>query len=194
MVKWLLMDYRRNFQPGGTFFFTLVTAQRHRLFDDGAAVNLLQQVVREVKAESPFTIDAWVILPDHLHMIWTLPSADADFSPRWSKIKSQFTRRWLASGGREEPVSVGKRRDDRRGVWQPKFIEHTIRDEDDFIAHVEYTHYNPVKHGHASYPKDWALSSFHEYVKRGIYSMDWCCSTTQNDAARATGLSYKGLD
>ncbi len=168
------MNYRRNFQPGGTFFFSLVTLNRHWLFAQEAACNLFQGIVREIKAERPFRMDAWVILYDHLHMIWTLPPGDADFSGRWSKIKSQFTRRWLDQGGAEQPVSIGKQRDGRRGVWQPKFLEHTIRDEQDYIAHVEYIHYNPVKHGYVEYPRQWARSSFHEYVRRGIYPPHWC--------------------
>jgi len=152
----------------------VVTLNRYRLFEHEAAYRLLQHTVREVKAERPFRMDAWVVLHDHLHMIWTLPPSDADFSGRWSKIKSQFTRRWLDRGGAEQPISIGKHRDGRRGVWQPKFLEHTIRDEEDYIAHVEYIHYNPVKHGYVEYPSQWARSSFHAYVRRGIYPLDWC--------------------
>ena len=170
------MNYRRNFKPGGTFYFTLVTLHRHPLFKDPAAFELLQQVVREVKADRPFDMLAWVVLHDHLHMMWTLPPGDADFSGRWSKIKSQFTRRWLNAGGREQWVSPGKQRDDRRGIWQPKFYEHTIRDEDDYTTHLHYTHYNPVKHGYVTRPQDWPQSSFHEYLRRGVYPADWCCT------------------
>ncbi|MBI1368970.1 MAG: hypothetical protein GC162_09995 [Planctomycetes bacterium] len=97
------VDYRRNFQPGGTFFFTLVTYRRRRLFDHDAARDLLREIVGKVKAEHPFRMVAWVVLPDHLHMIWTLPPGDADFSSRWSTIKGRFTRRWLGSGGLNFP-------------------------------------------------------------------------------------------
>ena len=110
-------------------------------------------------------------------MIWTLPPTDADFSTRWARIKSQFTRQWRAAGGQDLPVSPGKRRDNRRGIWQPKFFEHTIRDEDDFTRHVDYIHYNPVKHGEAKRPRDWPLTSFHAYVERGVYTRDWGCPT-----------------
>ncbi len=178
------MDYRRNFQPGGTFFFTLVTAGRHGLFEDADALALFRDVLREVKAQRPFRIEAWVVMPDHVHMIWTLPLADSDFSGRWSKIKSQFTRQWLTRGGREMPITAGKSREGRRGVWQPKFIEHTIRDEDDLIAHVEYVHYNPVKHGYVACPKDWPNSSFTEYVRRGFYPLEWCCGSEVRPAGR----------
>jgi len=126
-------------------------------------------------------------------MIWTLPKADADYSGRWSKIKSQFTRQWLVMGGTEASPSQGKRRDDRRGVWQPKFIEHTIRDEDDFIHHVEYIHYNPVKHGYVQCPKDWPWSSFRRYVKQGVYPLDWCCGDQQS-LGHSQRIDYKGLE
>ncbi len=169
------MDYRRNFQPGGTFFFTLVTYQRRPIFNDEPSIQLLQSVIRDVKSIHPFTIQAWVILPDHLHMIWTLPFGDSDFSNRWSRIKSTFTRHWFKQGGKENHITDGKRRDRRRGVWQNRFMEHTIRDENDFETHVQYIHYNPVKHAHCNYPKDWQYSSFTEYVKRGDYPDNWCC-------------------
>jgi len=185
------VQYRRNFQPGGTYFFTLVTADRHHLFANPDAIALLQTVVREVKTERPFRSEAWVILPDHLHMIWTLPPRDADYSGRWSKIKSQFTRRWLASGGAEREVSIGKQRDRRRGVWQPKFYEHTIDSDDEFIEHVEYVHYNPIKHGYVTRPIDWLHSSFHAYVKRGVYPPTWACGP--GDASRhLQDLPYNG--
>lgn len=168
------MDYRRNFQPGGTFFFTVVTYRRQNLFSDPSAIALLQTVVGET-TDRPFTMNAWVILHDHLHMIWTLPKGDADFSHRWARVKSQFTRRWLTTSSNEVPLTPGKKRDGRRGVWQPKFFEHTIRDEDDMIAHIEYIHYNPVKHGYVDCPKDWPHSSFHEFARRDIYPQNWCC-------------------
>ncbi len=188
------MNYRRNFQPGGTFFFTLVTLNRHHLFKDDAANSLFQQVVQEIKAERQFHMVAWVVLYDHLHMIWTLPSGDADYSGRWSKIKRQFTRRWLEQGGVEQPVSRGKQRDDRRGIWQPKFYEHTIRDEEDYIDHVEYVHYNPVKHGYVKHAIDWRRSSFHEYVRRGWYPHDWCCGPGALIARQPDVLPYDPYD
>ena len=188
------MNYRRNFQPGGTFFFTVVTYRRQHLFDDPVAFELLQEVLRAVKAEHPFRMEAWVVLADHLHMIWTLLSGDSDFSGRWSEIKSQFTRRWLACGGREVEVTTAKRHEGRRGIWQPKFIEHTIRNEDDFITHVEYIHYNPVKHGYVACPKDWVRSSFAEYVRRALYPRDWCCRPGAGDIRPSASLTYRGLE
>ena len=170
------MEYRRFFQPGGTFFFTVVTYKRLPWFREDRACVLFRSVLAEVKAERSFTVDAAVVLHDHLHMIWTLPTGDADFSGRWSKIKSLFSRRWRrAMGGPEAAFTRGMERDRRRGVWQPRFFEHTIRDEEDYIAHVEYIHYNPVRHGYVCCPKDWPRSSFHRFVRRGAYPVDWCC-------------------
>jgi putative transposase len=188
------VDYRRNLQPGGTFFFTAVAYRRQPLFGEPAAFALLQDVLREVKAQRPFRMEAWVVLPDHLHMMWTLPPGDANFSQRWSKIKGLFTHRWLVAGGREAGVTRGKRRDARRGIWQPKFIEHTIRNEDDWIAHVEYIHYNPVKHGYVAHPKAWFRSSFAEYARRGLYPANWCCGPGADGSGPAASLSYDGLE
>jgi len=162
------VDYRRNFQPGGTFFFTVVAYQRQPIFKNAQAFELLQTVVDEVKAQWPFTMQAWVVLADYLHMIWTLPPSDSDFSARWSKIKSRFTRRWLARGGYEADVTPGKRRDQRRGVWQPKFFEHTIRDENDMIAQCRI---------HPSQPRQARLRGLAQAV--GPLQLSRTCPTRQ---------------
>ncbi|HWE36841.1 MAG TPA: transposase [Isosphaeraceae bacterium] len=145
-------DYRRNWVPGGTFFFTVVTAGRAPIFRDVKAVTLLGSCLRHERRERRFRIEAIVVLPDHFHTIWSLPEGDSDFATRWAAIKGRFTRQWLASGMPEQPVHPGQGREQRRGVWQPRFMEHTIRDEDDFIHHIEYIHFNPVKHGHVPCP------------------------------------------
>jgi putative transposase len=106
-------------------------------------------------------------------MIWILPKNDTEYSKRWSAIKSRFTRAWLARGGVEQSTTESYQKRGNRGVWQPRFMEHTIRDEDDLIRHVEYIHFNPVKHGLADRPGDWSWSSFSQYVKQGIYDVDW---------------------
>jgi putative transposase len=139
--------YRRWYQPGGTSFFTLVTYGRFGLFHDERARTLLGQVMREVSQEFPFKTVAIVLLPDHLHAIWSLPSGDADFSTRWKRIKSEFTKRWLLAGGAEVPVTQAQAGRGNRGVWQRRFIEHFIRDEEDLERHCDYIHYNPLKHG-----------------------------------------------
>jgi putative transposase len=166
-------DFRRYFVPGGTFFFTLVTAARAPLFRDDRARSLLGRVMREERERAGFTTVAVVLLPDHLHAMWTLPPDDADYSGRWQAIKAKFTSAWLASGAEEQAIPEGYDRQRRRGVWQPRFIEHTIRDEEDLCRHADYIHYNPVKHGFARRPRDWPWSSFHRYVRSGDYPEDW---------------------
>jgi putative transposase len=147
-------NFRRNWVPGGMFFFTVVTAGRAPIFIDPAAITLLGSCFRKERIARPFVVDAIVLLPDHLHAIWTLPPSDANFSTRWSAIKGRFTREWLAIGGIEQGVPPGQQAQGRRGIWQARLIEHTIRDEDDLIQHVEYIHFNPVKHQHARCPGD----------------------------------------
>ncbi len=171
----LMPNYRRNLLPGGTYFFTVVTEGRQPILLEPGRT-LLWQSVRQCLDEYPFTIDAMVVLPDHLHAIWTLPEGDAGYSKRWGCIKKEFTKAWLVLGHREQPVSRARRRERRRGVWVPRFWEHTIRDSHDFERHMDYIHFNPVKHGYARCPHAWASSSFHRSVRRGWYEPDWGCS------------------
>ena len=179
--------YVRRHVPGGTYFFTLVTSRRARWLCDDPARALLHECLEEVRAARPFNIEAIVLLPDHLHTIWTLPRGDADFSTRWAAVKGLFTRRWTARGGVEHAVTRDQFRQRRRGVWQPRFMEHAIRDGEDLIRHVEYVHHNPVRHGLAACPKDWPWSSFHRYVREGVYDSGWCCG-------EAGGEVGKGVD
>lgn len=166
-------EFRRWFVPGGTYFFTLVTANRADLFRQESARQLLGRVMREECIRAPFTTVAIVLLPDHLHAIWALPAGDAGYPRRWQAVKARFTSAWLASGGAEQGVADGHRRQRRRGVWQPRFMEHTIRDEEDLHNHADYIHYNPVKHGYAQRPRDWPWSSFHRCVQSGDYAEEW---------------------
>ena len=122
-------NYRRAFRPGGTFFFTLVTHRRGRFLCDDLARALLRRSIDACRAVAPFEVDAFILLPDHLHAIWTLPEGDADFSSRGSRIKKRFTHEWVAAGGSEGAVTDSRRRNRRRGVWQRRFWEHVIRDE-----------------------------------------------------------------
>src|SRR6266702_218748 len=160
--------YRRNFVPGGCFFFTGNLAERRRsLLTDH--LDVLRAACHETHRRHPFTIDAIVVLPDHLHAVWTLAEADADFATRWRLIKSAFSR-GIARG---ERISSSRAAKGERGIWQRRYWEHTIRDEDDFARHVDYVHINPVKHGLVKRVCDWAPSSFHRHVELGHYPMDW---------------------
>ena len=168
-------NYRRAYIPGGTFFFTVVTHQRRRLFHLERHRTLLGESIRRCQSDWPFEINAIVLLPDHLHTIWTLPQGDTNYSARWSVIKKEFTKAFMASGGTDHEVSAGKQREHRRGVWQRRFWEHTIENEDDFETHFDYIHYNPVKHGLVECPIDWSASSFHRWAKAGVYTKNWAC-------------------
>ncbi len=121
----------------------------------------------------PVDVVAIVLLPDHLHALWTLPAADDRYSMRWNWIKREFTRAWLALGGVEQPRQASRRRERRRGIWQRRFWEHTIRDGADLEAHFDYIHYNPVKHRLVRRPRDWPWSSFHRWVLAGHYDINW---------------------
>jgi putative transposase len=160
--------YRRNFISGGSFFFTVNLADR-RLSLLTTHIDILRMVFRETHKRHPFTIDAIVVLPDHLHTIWTLPEGDADFATRWRLVKSGFSR----GVAPDERVSASRAAKGERGIWQRRYWEHTIRNEEDFARHVDYIHINPVKHGLVSRVRDWHSSSFHRMVKLGIYPEDW---------------------
>ena len=168
-------NYRRAFHPGGTFFFTLVTYDRARFLCDDRARVLLRRAIDACRVVAPFDVDAFVLLPDHLHAVWTLPAGDADFSTRWARVKRSFTAAWVAAGGWEGAVSDSRRRNRRRGVWQRRFWEHAIRDEADLGRHLDYVHYNPVRHRLARCPHAWPWSSFHRLVRDGRYDAAWCC-------------------
>lgn len=170
-----MSNYRRNYVPGATYFFTVVTANRQPIFQSSDAVRLLAKVVQQVLQDRPFTRIAGVVLLDHLHAIWTLPQGDRDYSTRWASIKAQFTRGWLQAGGVETEVSHAQQAKRSRGVWQPRFMEHTIRDEEDLCSHIDYIHWNPVKHGYVKRPIDWPCSSLHRFVRDGVLPADWGC-------------------
>src|SRR5262245_5704807 len=168
-----MSSYRRYFVPGGTFFFTVVTHERRRFLTEPLSRRCLREGLETVRAGRPFEIVAIVLLPAHIHTIWTLPGGDADFSVRWKRIKEEFTERYLGAGGEEGCRSNSRRRRQERGVWQRRFWEHTIKDENDLERHFDYIHYNPVKHGLVKCPRDWPYSSFHRWVQLGVYPPDW---------------------
>jgi putative transposase len=157
------MNYRRAYRKGGCYFFTVVTCNRRPLLTEPENINRLRESFRYVMKRHPFVMDAVVVLPDHFHCIWRMPEEDADFSTRLRLIKRHF------SIGME----AGCNKRGEKGVWQRRFWEHLIRDEDDWRRHVDYIHYNPVKHGYVKTPSEWAHSSFERAVERGWYKYDW---------------------
>jgi len=132
-------------------------------------IDLLRTTLRKVKEDHPFCIDAMVVLPEHLHCVWTLPVGDADYGTRWALIKAGFSRNLPSLEGR----SKSREKRGERGIWQRRYWEHMIRDERDFERHVDYVHWNPVKHGWVERVADWPYSSFHGYVQRGVLPSDW---------------------
>ncbi|MBU2964839.1 transposase [Amphritea sp. 2_MG-2023] len=162
-------DYRRMKVQGGTYFFTVNCAERHNQSLLTDHISSLRKIFRNVKHHHPFKIDAIVVLPEHLHCIWTLPPGDMDFKTRWALIKAGFSREIPATEAR----SLSRMKRGERGIWQRRYWEHLIRDERDLRHHIDYIHWNPVKHGWVSRVCDWPYSSFHRYVKRGVYPENW---------------------
>ena len=173
------MKYRRAFVPGGSFFFTVVTHQRRALFSSTESVEVLRNAFRTVRSTHPFEVEAMVVLPNHLHSIWTLPPDDTDFATRWRLIKTWFTKHCDPALRITPDVSRASRQE--QALWQHRYWEHALRDENDFIRHVEYIHFNPVKHGLASSAIEWPYSSFHRYVAAKMYDADWGCGEMDFD-------------
>jgi len=169
-----MSDYRRNRVPGGTYFFTVT------LFDRRSDlltthIDALRSAVRNASVRRPFHIDSWVVLPDHMHCIWTLPEGDQNFSERWRDIKVSFSKSLPNSEARSAP----RARRGERGIWQRRYWEHTIRDDVDYSVHMDYVHFNPVKHRYVSHPAEWPFSSFRRCVAAGLYPADWADSGSE---------------
>ena len=170
-------DYRRIYIPGGTFFFTLVTYKRRKIFASNQAIDLLDLAISKVMAYHPFSIDAFCILPDHIHFIWTMNENDCDYSLRIGQFKRYFSRMYWDKFAVYSDVSDSRIKRGETAIWQRRFWEHTIRDHGDLSRHIEYIHYNPVKHGLVESARDWIQSSFRQYVKDGFYDIDWADNT-----------------
>jgi putative transposase len=158
---------------GATYFFTVVTHQRQAILNKPESRTILRQVIDEVRKQHPFAIDAWVLLPDHLHCMWTLPKGDADYSKRWGIIKARFTKQAKHLFECDEQLSNSRQQHRESAVWQRRFWEHQIRDEVDYQRHMDYIHFNPVKHGLVKEVNAWPYSTFHRYVRKEIYAKDW---------------------
>jgi len=172
-----MTHYRRAHVPGATYFFTVNLVDRRSTLLT-ARIEDLRAAVRYTRQRHPFVIDAMTILPEHLHAVWTLPPDDADFPLRWRLIKSHFSRR-MPHGEHRRASRIAKC---ERGIWQRRYWEHLIRDEDDLRRCVDYTHFNPVKHGHAKRVSDWPYSTFHREVREGRLPMDWAVAAESGGA------------
>jgi len=165
-----MSNYRRALQPGGCYFFTVVTYKHLPLFANENNIDILRNAFRTIKNKHPFSIDAITILPDHLHTIWQLPQNDNNFSLRWRLIKHLVSTK----------IDSPKNHRDEKYIWQRRFWEHLITDNNDWKNHMDYIHYNPVKHGYTNQPNNWKFSSFLNAVNKGWYDKDWGMSEPEN--------------
>ena len=164
-----MSNYRRLWHRGGRYFFTVNLLERGPNDLLMPNVDLLRDAIHAVWRTHPFDIHAWVVLPDHLHCVIRLPENDADFALRWRLIKARFSRELPSIEFR----SRSRERRGERGIWQRRYWEHLIRDEEDYRAHMDYVHMNPMKHGLVERVVDWPYSTFHRLVAEGVYSEDW---------------------
>lgn len=163
------MDYRRLWHPGGTYFFTVNLHKRANNDLLIQHIDNLRLAIASVRKHHPFIIHGWVVLPNHLHCLIELPQDDANFAIRWQLIKLIFSK----SIPKTEFLSDIRVKRNERGIWQRRYWEHLIRDQQDFNAHMDYIHINPLKHGLVSRVCDWPYSTFHKCVKDGLYPLDW---------------------
>jgi putative transposase len=166
-------EYRRIKVKGGTYFFTVVTFGRQPILTNDHVRTALREGIQEVRQSLSFTIEALVLLPDHLHTIWTLPENDDNFAARWAIIKRIVSKRCGPIDGIARSFSDSQSKRSEERIWQRRFWDHLIRDELDFHHHLDYLHWNPVKHGYVNRVMDWPYSTFHRYVANGVYSNDW---------------------
>jgi len=177
-----MVHYRRSRVPGGCYFFT-VTLRDRRSALLVEHIDALRAAMGALIQRLPLRIDAMIVLPDHLHALWTLPAGDDDYSLRWQFLKARFTRIVRKRGVDQARYRRGEYR-----IWQSRFWEHTIIDDADFARHVDYIHFNPVKHGLVKLPTDWRWTSLHRYVREGHLPATWCGTPEQNlEVVRAAG-------
>lgn len=167
-------EYRRWRVEGGIYFFTVVTFHRRPILTSPSARNLLHIAWEDTRSRFPFSTVAICLLPDHIHCIWKLPEGDSNYSIRWKEIKKLFTKHYLREIGTGDDLNLSRVKRKEAAIWQRRFWEHTITDETDLEEHLDYIHYNPVKHGYVEHVMDWHWSSFQKYVDQGIYTRDWC--------------------
>lgn len=175
-----MSEYRRANIKGGTYFFTVVTHQRQKILLGEEVRKALREGIEKTRVIFPFQIIAWVLLPDHLHCIWTMPDGDSDFSKRWGMIKRHVSKQ--CDHHLKDYISTDSSRLKRHesSFWQRRYWEHQIRDEADLARHVDYIHWNPLKHGLVAQVSDWPYSTFHRYAAEGVYPENWCGSVDKD--------------
>jgi putative transposase len=166
-------EYRRIKVKGGTYFFTVVTYGRRPFLTSDHVRTALRQGIQEVRQSLSFCVDAWVLLPDHLHTIWTLPENDDNFSSRWAVIKRVVSRQCGYLAGNDGSIKESPAKRGESGIWQRRFWDHLIRDDLDFQRHLDYLHWNPVQHSYVKRVIDWPYSTFYRFVEQGLYPRDW---------------------
>jgi len=168
-----MSHYRRANTPGASYFFTVVAYRRQPILCDAPIRAALRNTIHEVRNRRPFVVDAWVLLPDHLHCLWTLPPGDADFATRWSLTKRRVSVACNRRYRQEAWLTASKKKHRESTLWQRRYWEHQIRNETDFARHVDYIHYNPVKHSLSRTPQAWPYSTVHRYIETGMVPADW---------------------
>ncbi len=181
--------YRRARGTGGTYFFTVVSFRRQAILCDAAVREALREGIDKTRQHYPFEINAWVLLPDHLHCLWTLPEGDANFSARWAKIKRHVSLVCGEDYKRVEHLSDSRKKHRDSSLWQRRFWEHKIRDQDDFNRHVDYIHHNPVKHGLCEQAIQWPYSTLHRYVREGKCLVDWAAGDVHFGGLEGGGVN-----
>ena len=177
-----MSDYRRMTNASGLYFFTVMTYRRQEILCNADIRAALRAAIESVREIAPFDIDAWVMLPDHLHCVWQLPEGDTNYARRWAMIKKLVSESCGAHYYHEEWVTDSKIRRNESTLWQRRYWEHCIRDDNDLNRHRDYIHYNPVKHGLVERVVDWPYSSFHHYLKQGLYDEAWANNARANEA------------
>ena len=179
-------NYIRAKFEGGYYFFTVVTYQRAELFRTELVRRVLREAIEKTRSRRPFETVAFCLLFEHLHCLWKLPEDDADYSKRWSSIKGEFSKEYLKLTGQSKRISPSRARKGEVCIWQRRCWEHQIRDENDLQRHVDYVHYNPVKHGFVQNVEEWPWSTYHKYVKEGFYGR-------VNDFEQITHMGIEGF-
>ena len=162
--------YRRSYQPGGYYFFTVVTPERRGFLTSELARECLRNAWKKVRINYPFQLIAFCLLPDHIHCIWQLPEKDSDYSRRWAALKASFSKAYIEKGGIEGQQNRSRNSKGEKAIWQRRFWEHLIRDEEDLKKHIDYIHYNPLKHGLVDNIDDWRWSTYSRYCRDGYYN------------------------